>query len=111
MTTYLVNHNKARYAWCTLIPALFVLATTVSAGILSILNTFWPMAMRSGTELQGWIEITLMGIFIVGAIVIAGSAGLRCMKTLRGIPPPWATSLSTESGKVALEPAAPYRCC
>ena len=111
MTTYLVNHKKAGYAWCTLVPALFVLITTVSAGMLSIQNVFWPMAQHSGTELQGWIETGLMAIFILGAIVIVCSAALRCIQTLRGVPPPSAKPVSTEPGKVALEPAAPYRCC
>jgi carbon starvation protein len=111
MTTYLVNDKKAAYAWCTLVPALFVLVTTVSAGVLSIQNTFWPMALRSGSELQGWIETSLMAIFIVGAILIVGSAGLRCILTLRGVPPPSAKVASREPGKVTLEPAAPYRCC
>ena len=111
MTTYLVNHKKAVYGWCTLVPALFVLVTTVSAGVLSIQNTFWPMANHPGTQLQGWIETGLMTVFIIGAIVIVGSAGLRCLKTLRGVPPPSATAEITEPGKVSLEPAAPYRCC
>ena len=111
MTAWLVNHKKAVYAWCTLVPALFVLVTTVSAGVLSIENVFWPMAMKPGSELQGWIETSLMAIFIVGAIVIVGSAGLRCIRTQRGVPPPSAESLDTPPGKVALEPAAPYRCC
>jgi carbon starvation protein len=111
MTAWLVNHRKAVYAWCTLAPALFVLVTTVSAGALSIENVFWPMAMRPGSELQGWIETSLMVIFIIGAIVIVGSAGWRCIQTLRGVPPPSQNALMNEPGKVALEPAAPYRCC
>jgi carbon starvation protein len=111
MTTYLVNHKKAIYGWCTLVPALFVLITTVSAGYLSIQNVFWPMSQHPGTELQGWIETSLMVIFIVGAIVIVGSALLRCLKTMRGLPPPSAESMTGEPGKVALEPAAPFRCC
>jgi len=111
MTTYLVNHKKAVYGWCTLVPALFVLVTTISAGYISIRNVFWPMSQHAGTELQGWIETSLMVIFIVGAIVIVGSALLRCLKTLRGVPPPSAASLTGEPGKVALEPAAPWRCC
>ncbi len=111
MTTWLVNHKKARYAWCTLVPALFVLVTTVSAGVLSIQNVFWPMAWRQGSELQGWIETGLMATFIVGAIAIVGSAAVRCVRTLRGVLPPSAEALSTEPGKVELEPAAPYRCC
>jgi carbon starvation protein len=111
MTTWLVNHRKAVYGWCTLVPALFVLVTTVSAGTLSIQNTFWPMAMHPGSQLQGWIETSLMALFIVGAIVIVGSAGLRCIQTLRGVPPPSQEAISTEPGKVTLEPAAPFRCC
>jgi carbon starvation protein len=111
MTTYLVNHKKAVYAWCTLIPALFVLVTTVTAGTLSIQNVFWPMSQHPGSELQGWIETSLMVIFIVGAIAIVGLALVRCLKTLRGIPPPSSQAIIEEPGKVSLEPAAPYRCC
>ena len=111
MTTWLVNHRKAVYAWCTLVPALFVLVTTVSAGVLSIENVFWPMTMHPGTEVQGWIETSLLAMFIVGAIVIVGSAGVRCIRTLRGVAPPSQKDIIDEPGKVALEPAAPYRCC
>jgi len=111
MTTWLVNHRKAVYAWCTLVPALFVLVTTVSAGVLSIENVFWPMTTHPGTEVQGWIETSLLAIFIVGAIVIVGSAGVRCIRTLRGTAPPSQEAVTDEPGKVALEPAAPYRCC
>jgi len=111
MTTWLVNHGKAVYGWLTLVPALFVLVTTVAAGVLSIQNVFWPMTHKLGSEVQGWIETALMAIFIVGAIVIVGSALLRCLKTLRGVAPPSAGSEVTAPGKVAMEPAAPYRCC
>jgi len=111
MTTWLVNHRKAVYAWCTMVPALFVLVTTVSAGVLSIKNAFWPMAMHPGSEVQGWIETGLLSIFIVGAVVIVGSAGVRCIRTFRGVVPPSQEALTNEPGKVALEPAAPYRCC
>jgi len=111
MTTFLVNHGKAAYAWCTLVPGLFVLVTTVTAGTLSIRNTFWPMAMHPGTALQGWIETSLLAIFIVGSIAIVGSAALRCIQTLRGVIPPSAEVEEPQSGKVALKTAAPYRCC
>ncbi len=110
MTTYLVNHKKAVYGWCTLVPALFVLGTTVTAGVLSVKDVFWPMAMHVGTQLQGWIETSLMVSFILGAVVIVASAALRCVQTLRGVPPPSAAA-PAEPGKVMLEPAAPFRCC
>jgi len=111
MTTFLVNRGKAAFAWCTLVPALFVLVTTVTAGTMSIANIYLPMTRRQGTELQGWIETGLTAVCIAGAIIIVGSALLRCLRTLRGVPPPSATALSDEPGKVALEPAAPFRCC
>ena len=111
MTTYLVNHNKAIYAWCTLVPALFVLITTVSAGLLSIQNIFWPMTQHPGSQLQGWIDSSLMTLFITGAIVLVTSAAIRCIRTLRGVPPPSASPLTNQPGKVTLEPAAPLRCC
>ncbi|HEY9127078.1 MAG TPA: hypothetical protein VIM62_08115, partial [Acidobacteriaceae bacterium] len=92
-------------------PALFVLGTTISAGVLSIRDTFWPMAHRAGTAVQGSIETGLMALFIAGSIVIVGSALLRCLRTLRGAPPPSLTPEISEPGEVSLEPAAPYRCC
>jgi len=110
MTTYLVNHDKAKYAWCTLLPGLFVLVTTVTAGTMSISQTFWPMAHRPGTQLQGWIECSLMTLFIAGAIAIVGSAAWRCILTLRGVPAP-CSEPEQEPGKVDLKTAAPYRCC
>jgi carbon starvation protein len=111
MTTWLVNHGKAVYGWLTLVPALFVLGTTLSAGVLSIRDTFWPMAHRAGTTVQGSIETGLMALFIAGSIVIVGSALLRCLRTLRGVPPPSDEKLTGKPGKIVLEPAAPYRCC
>src|SRR5436309_8973520 len=37
-TTFLINMQKAKYAWITAIPMCFVGVTTVTAGILSIKN-------------------------------------------------------------------------
>ena len=34
-TTFLVNMGKARYAWITVVPMLFVGTTTLTAGVLS----------------------------------------------------------------------------
>jgi hypothetical protein len=69
------------------------------------------MTHHPGSEVQGWIETILLATFIVGALVIVSSAALRSVKTLRGGVPPSLETADTEPGKVALEPAAPYRCC
>ena len=52
-TTFLVNMGKAKYALLTGIPMLFVGVTTVTAGVLSVKNIFWPLTYKPGQELHG----------------------------------------------------------
>jgi carbon starvation protein len=111
MTTFLVNHHRAAYAWLTAIPATFVLVTTISAALLSTINVYWPMAHHAGTETQGWIEVALMSAFVVGSVVIIASTSLRCIQTLRGAPPPSAEPDPLSGGQAATQAAAPMRCC
>ena len=44
-TTIIINSGKARYAWVTLVPLAFVSVTTLTAGVLSVRDNFWPMAI------------------------------------------------------------------
>ena len=44
-TTIIINSGKARYAWVTLLPLAFVAVTTLTAGVLSVRDNFWPMAI------------------------------------------------------------------
>jgi carbon starvation protein CstA len=111
MTTFLVNHGRAAYAWFTAVPAVFVLVTTISAAVLSTLDVFWPMAHHPGTETQGWVEITLMTSFVAGSAIIIVSTAFRCIQTLRGAPPPSAETPVRHDGRTVPQPAAPYRCC
>ena len=43
-TTIIINVGRARYAWVTLLPLSFVSVTTLTAGVLSVRDNFWPMA-------------------------------------------------------------------
>src|SRR4029450_4510275 len=43
-TTIIINQGKARYAWVTGVPLAFVSVTTLTAGVLSVRDNFWPMA-------------------------------------------------------------------
>jgi carbon starvation protein len=70
MTTWLINMGKARYAPYTALPMLFVGVTTLTAGVLSNLD--------SG----------LMALFIVGVVLVVAQAARRCLATLRGEPLP-----------------------
>ena len=111
MTTWLVNHGRAAFAWFTAVPGAFVLVTTICAAVLSTLNVYWPMAHHAGTEAQGWVQVGLMVTFVLGAAVVIVSTSVRCLQTLCGVPPPSAQAPSLDGGHVSPQPAAPFRCC
>jgi carbon starvation protein len=87
-TTFLINMGKAKYAWVTAIPMCFVGVTTLTAGVLSIQTIYWPLAHQPGKEFQGYLDTTLMMIFIVGVVIVVFEAGRRCWATLHGAPIP-----------------------
>jgi carbon starvation protein len=68
-TSFIVNRGKAKYAWVTLLPLIFVAFTTLSAGCLNITNLFYPMLFVPKTQLQGSINL-LLTIVIMGSVVI-----------------------------------------
>ena len=90
-TTFLINMGKKKYAWITAIPMLFVGTTTLTAGVLSIKNIFWPMTRVPGMRVTGYLDSTLMAIFVTGVVLVLFDAGRRCWLTLRGEPIPKAS--------------------
>src|SRR4029079_1843588 len=66
-TTIIINQGKARYAWVTLLPLSFVSVTTMSAGVLSVRDIFWPLAIgpNPATHFQGYIDTALTVIMMV----------------------------------------------
>jgi carbon starvation protein len=87
-TVFLVNMGKAKYAWTTAVPAVFVGVTTVAAGVLSVRDIFWPMMQVPASAMQGSLDAALMVIFIIGVFLVAGDASLRIWKSLHGAPIP-----------------------
>jgi hypothetical protein len=69
------------------------------------------MAHHAGSEVQGWVQVGLMISFVCGAMTIIASTSLRCIHTLRGVPPPSAIPPVLTDGHATPQPAAPYRCC
>jgi carbon starvation protein len=104
ITVFLVNMGKARYAWVTAVPALFVGTTTVTAGVLSIRNIFWPLTRNGATAFQGYLDSTLMVVFIVGVVLVVVDAGRRIWKTLHGVAIPVEAFGPAEDG-------VKMRCC
>jgi carbon starvation protein len=87
-TTFLINMGKVRYAWITFVPMCFVGVTTVTAGILGIRNLFWPLRLKPGMAFSGYLDSTLMTIFIVGVILVVLDASRRWIAALNGAPMP-----------------------
>jgi carbon starvation protein len=84
VTTFLVNMGKVKYAWVTAVPMCFVGVTTLTAGVLSIENIYWPLAHTPGKEFTGYLDSALMVIFILGVVIVLIEAAKRCWKTLHG---------------------------
>ena len=103
-TTFLINMGKAKYAWITAIPMCFVGITTVTAGVLGIQTIFCPLTKVPGKAFQGWLDTSLMTIFILGVVLVVINAVIRWIKTSRGEPIPqdaWGPPV-TEEGEVKM---------
>ncbi len=87
-TTFLINMGKARYAWITFAPMCFVGVTTVTAGVLSIKNIFWPLTSKPGQVFTGYLDSTLMSIFIAGVVLVVFDAARRWIAVAKGAPAP-----------------------
>jgi carbon starvation protein len=87
-TTFLINMGKAKYALLTGIPMLFVGVTTVTAGVLSVKNIFWPLTSKPGQQFTGYLDSILTTIFIVGVLLVLFDAVRRWIAVLNGAPAP-----------------------
>jgi len=81
-TSAIINAGKERYAWVTLVPMLFVAATTLSACWLNIADNFWPMTAYAATAMQGYVNSALTVIIMICAVVILIEAGRRWFRVL-----------------------------
>jgi len=85
-TTVIMNAGKARYAWITLGPLAWVATTTLTAGWLSVRDSFWPMAVGPDEALrtQGVVNASLTAVMMVSVAVILVAAARRWHLVLRG---------------------------
>ena len=75
-TTVIINVGRARYAWATILPLVFLSISTLTAGVLSVKNQYWPMAIGAQPELhfQGALNATVTVVMMACVLVILGSA-------------------------------------
>jgi carbon starvation protein len=85
-TTVIINAGRARYAWVTILPLSFVSVTTLTAGAMSVRDSFYPMAI--GPDLtrhfQGYLNSVVTIVMMVCVLVILSSAVMRWVRVLNG---------------------------
>jgi carbon starvation protein len=85
-TTIIINQGRARYAWVTMGPLVFVTTNTLSAGYLSVRDNFWPMAIGPNPALnfQGYLNSVLTVVMMVMVVIILVAAARKWLVVLRG---------------------------
>ena len=108
-TSAIINAGKERYAWVTLLPMLFVAATTLSACWLNIADNFWPMTANPQTAVQGYVNSVLTAVIMICAVIILIEAGRRWYRVLvKGEYLVHGEVVSSSDGKVT---PPTYGCC
>jgi carbon starvation protein len=85
-TTIVINSGKRRYVWVTFLPLCFVATTTLSAGVLNVTDSFWPMTRSPEVSLhvQGYVNSICTSIMLVCAVIILCATATRCYQVLTG---------------------------
>jgi len=66
----------------TLIPMVFVSATTLTAGWMNITDNFWPLTANAATAVQGYVNSILTAVIMACAVVIIVEALRRWYRVL-----------------------------
>jgi carbon starvation protein len=83
-TSFIINRGKARYAWVTILPLIFVTLTTLVAGAMNIVNLFIPMVLIAKTQLQGFINLLLTVVIMGSVIIVIVDAVPKWIAVIRG---------------------------
>lgn len=107
-TSAIINSGRARYAWATFLPMLFVAVTTLTACWQNITNNFWPSIQAHPEKaLQGWWNIGLTVVIMACALVILWESFHRWFQILVLGKHPKAVRDSSHKGQEIPE----YGCC
>ena len=70
----------------TLLPLSFLSVTTLTAGVLSVRDIFWPLAVgpNPAMHVQGYVNTTMTVVMLVCVVVILSNAVWRWTLVLRG---------------------------
>jgi carbon starvation protein len=83
-TTYIINRGRARYAWVTIVPLVFVGITTITAGFENVINIYWYQMFVSKTQVQGIISFVLTVVIMICVFSIIIDAIPKWIATIKG---------------------------
>ncbi|MGE5316034.1 MAG: carbon starvation protein A [Acidobacteriota bacterium] len=83
-TSFIINRGKAKYAWVTIVPMLFVGVTTLIAGWMNITTLYYPQIFVPKTQVQGVISFTLTAVIMISVVIVIGDAAPRWVRTAMG---------------------------
>jgi carbon starvation protein len=84
-TTIIIKAGKVRYAWVTAAPLTFVTVTTLTAGWLSIVDNFLPMARQAATagiRFQGYLNAGLTTLMMACIALTIGNCVYKWVEVL-----------------------------
>lgn len=81
VTTLLVNTGRAKYAWVTIVPMIFVTSTTMTAGYQLIHNQFLPL-IREGDAFTGSMNLALTLFVVLSVSTLLVMAASRWLAVL-----------------------------
>ncbi len=73
-TVWILRMGKGRYVWTTLVPLVFVMTTTVMAGVESIFQNFLPLA-KKGQPIAAYLNSGIVALMILalGVMLVIGT--------------------------------------
>ncbi|NTW34461.1 MAG: carbon starvation protein A, partial [Bacteroidetes bacterium] len=86
-TSYIINRGRAKYAWVTIIPMIFVGITTLFAACENIVNIYWLQMFSEKTQVQGIINFVLTLIIIICVLTILFDAIPKWFAVIKGKRP------------------------
>jgi carbon starvation protein len=93
-TSVIINEGRARYAWVTIVPLVFVSITTITAGVESIFQIFLKDAATPGHAVRGYLDTGLTVIMIACVITVLIDSASRWKKALTSAAKPAALSVA-----------------
>jgi carbon starvation protein len=85
-TTVIINAGRAKYAWVTITPLIFVATTTLIAGWRSIFDIFLQEAKKPETMFRGYLNATLSSIMMTCVLIVLVDSIMHWRRAIRGAP-------------------------